>query len=55
MAKPQNIKTTPHPKTLIIGIQAPYNKTKTLKHITKSFAIFLKPAALNMMKNDISN
>ena len=46
MAKPQNIKTTPHPKTLIIGIQAPYNKTKNIEAHYEEFRNLLKTSGV---------
>jgi GTPase len=42
MAKPQNIETQPHPKTLIIGIQAPYNQTKNIEAYFEEFKNLLK-------------
>ena len=42
MAKPQNIETTPHPSTLIIGIQAPYNETKNIDSYFEEFRNLLR-------------
>jgi GTPase len=42
MTKPQNVLTTPHPKTLIIGIQARYNHTKNIEAYYDEFRNLLK-------------
>ena len=46
MAKPQHIKTSTHPSALIIGIQAPYNRTQNIQAYYDEFLNLLKTSGI---------
>jgi len=46
MTKPQNILTLKHPSTLIVGIQAPYNKTSNIQAYYDEFLNLLKTCGI---------
>ncbi len=47
MSKPQNLITAPHYTTLVVGIQAPYNKTQLIQTYYDEFFNLLKTAQVH--------